>query len=152
MNEERRRIVVGVDGSSGAQAALRWALAEARRRGDDVEVVNCWAPPYLAMSSGYALTFVTDDEITAEGRSAIHKTMTACGDELDACKAAGVDVTTAVLQGDAWASLVEESKDAALLVVGRRGHGGLSRLVLGSVSRQVATHAHCPVLIVPESA
>jgi nucleotide-binding universal stress UspA family protein len=151
MRMERERIVVGVDGSAGSQEALRWALREARQRGANVEIVNCWALPYLAMSSGYALPFITEEEISAEGHAHIDRTMAECGDDIEACKSSGVDVSTAVLQGDAWASLIEESKGASLLVVGRRGHGGLSRLVLGSVSRQVATHAQCPVVVVPET-
>ena len=148
---ERERIVVGVDGSAGSQEALGWALREARQRGANVEIVNCWALPYLAMSGGYALAFTTEDEISAVGHANIDKSMAACGDDIEECKASGTDVSAAVLQGDAWSSLIEESKGASLLVVGRRGHGGLSRLVLGSVSRQVATHAHCPVVVVPET-
>lgn len=148
---EQERIVVGVDGSAGSQEALQWALREARQRGANVEIVNCWALPYLAMSSGYALPFTTEDEISTEGHANIDKTMAACGKDIEAAKAADVDISTAVLEGDAWTSLIEASKGASLLVVGRRGHGGLSRLFLGSVSRQVATHAQCPVVVVPET-
>ena len=148
---ERERIVVGVDGSEGSQEALRWTLREAGRRSADVEIVCCWAPSSFAMSSGYAHAFITDEEIATAGHVHLDKTMAACGVEIEACKAAGVGVSTTVLDGEAVSSLISESKGAALLVVGRRGHGGLSRLVLGSVSRQVATHADCPVVVVPET-
>jgi nucleotide-binding universal stress UspA family protein len=130
---------------------LRWALREAGRRSADIEIACCWAPSYLAMSSGLALAFTTDEEIAAAGRVHLDKTMAACRDAIEACKAAGVGVSTTVLEGEPGPSLISESKGAALLVVGRRGHGGFSRLVLGSVSRQVVTHAQCPVVVVPET-
>jgi nucleotide-binding universal stress UspA family protein len=56
-----------------------------------------------------------------------------------------------VLEGEPGSSLIREAKEAAMLVVGRRGHAGLSHLVLGSVSRYVTTHAPCPVVVVPEA-
>jgi nucleotide-binding universal stress UspA family protein len=148
---ERERIVVGVDGSPGSQAALRWALDEARRHGADVEAVYCWAPSYSAMASGDAHAYLTEDEVSAEGKAHLEKAMAACAREIDASRGAGVVVSTQILESDVRGGLIAESKEAAMLVVGRRGHGGLSRLVLGSVSRQVATHAHCPVVVIPEA-
>jgi nucleotide-binding universal stress UspA family protein len=57
-------------------------------------------------------------------------------------------VTGRLLEGAPGPTLVSESKGAALVVVGRRGRGGLTRLLLGSVSRHVADHAECPVVVV----
>jgi nucleotide-binding universal stress UspA family protein len=148
---ERERIVVGVDGSSGSQDALRWALAEACRRTADVAIVYCWSPPYLAMSSGYAVAYMSTEDVSAEAHVHLEQAMAACRDEIAASEAAGLTVSTTVLEGDAGWSLVSEAKEAALLVVGRRGHAGLSHFVLGSVSRYVTTHAHCPVVVVPET-
>ncbi len=148
---ERDRIVVGVDGSSGSQDALRWALAESCRRNADVDIVYCWSPPYLAMSSGYAVGYMSTEDVSAEAHVHLEQAMAACPEELDACKSAGVTVSTMVLEGDAGSSLVSEAKTAVMVVVGRRGHAGLSHFVLGSVSRYVTTHANCPVVVVPET-
>ena len=147
---ERERIVVGVDGSSCSQDALRWALTEACRRGADIDVVYCWSMPYLAMSSGYAFGYLSTQDVSAEGRAHIDMAIAGCREEIAAMKAAGLSVSTTVLEGEPGSSLVREAKGAALLVVGRRGHAGLSHLVLGSVSHHVSTHAHCPVVVVPE--
>jgi nucleotide-binding universal stress UspA family protein len=147
---ERELIVVGVDGSSCSQNALRWALTEACRRGADVDIVYGWSMPYLAMSSGYAVGFWTPEDISAEGHAQIDGALAGCTDAVAASKAAGVAISTTVLEGEPGSSLVREAKGAALLVVGRRGHAGLSHFVLGSVSHYVSTHAHCPVVVVPE--
>jgi nucleotide-binding universal stress UspA family protein len=145
---ERERIVVGVDGSADSEQALRWALSAARWSGADVEVIYCWAPPYAAMTTGYVLTFLTMQDISAEGNEHLDKVMSDCHDEIEASRAAGVVISRQVLEGDAGQTLESESKNAAMLVVGRRGHGAISRLVLGSVSRHVVAHAHCPVVVV----
>ncbi|BCW48283.1 universal stress protein [Arthrobacter sp. StoSoilB13] len=58
------------------------------------------------------------------------------------------NVSWRLVQGSARAALVEGSKHAALVVVGRRGHGGFGGLLLGSVSSAVVAHAHCPVVVV----
>jgi nucleotide-binding universal stress UspA family protein len=61
----------------------------------------------------------------------------------------GVLVETAAVAGHAPEVLVEQSREATLLVVGSRGHGGLASLVLGSVSQAVAHRCHSPLAIVP---
>jgi nucleotide-binding universal stress UspA family protein len=117
-----------------------------------VELVYCWAPPYAALTTGYLLTYLTMQDIFTEGNEHLDKVMSDCHDEIDASRAAGVVISRRVLEGDAGQTLESESKDATMLVVGRRGHGAISHLVLGSVSRHVVAHAHCPVVVVPAAA
>ena len=137
-------IVVGVDGSEPAMRALHWALGEAKARNGRMKVVSAWHVPTLVYSSGYMPVIVpTSEEST---RRAAEETAAAAVGEIEL---ADVDVgEPAVVHGNAAQALVEASKEADLLVVGSRGHGGFAGLLLGSVSAQCAHHSHCPVVIV----
>ena len=150
MNLERHRIVVGIDGSAGSTAALRQALVEAQLRHVDVEVVNCWQPPVMAVSSGFASPYLGPDDMSAGSQRVLDESMHAVAGTVEELAFVGLHVTPRPLEGPAGITLVTEAKGADLLVVGRRGHAGLAHLVLGSVSRYVVAHAPCPVLVVPE--
>ena len=135
------RIVVGVDGSQSSREALQWAVDEARRRNASVEAVYAWHEPFVA---GYDYLGERDIGGIEEKERQI----------LDAA-IADVDATgippieRSIVAGGAAGALVEAAKGADLLVVGSRGRGGFSGLLLGSVSQQVAHHASCPVVIIP---
>ena len=137
-------IVVGVDGSSGAQAALRFAVEEARLRGATLRLVTAWHIPSIAYSGGFVAPF--DEREFEQGAEA------ACDEALAAVREeiADLEVQRVAREGQAARILLEEAKDADLLVVGTRGHGGFAGLLLGSVSEQCAHHALCPVVIVNE--
>lgn len=135
-------IVVGVDGSDRAQAALRWAMDEARLRHATVQAVHVWEPPLMG---GYPYTTSTFDPQSLEGRGrqVLDAAVDAVLDDADDVKVERVGVC-----GSPAAALIERTKDADLVVVGSRGLGGFAGLLLGSVSEQVARHAACPVVIV----
>lgn len=134
-------ILVGIDGSQGSLDALRWALAEARRRGDAVEVLHCWHIPYYGDMSGM---MPVPGAVIEEGAQAV------LADALAAVQAdaEGVALTGRTVQGAAAQTLIEASKGADLVVVGRRGHGGFAGLLMGSVATQIAGHAACPAVVV----
>jgi nucleotide-binding universal stress UspA family protein len=142
-------IVVGVDNSDGAKAALAFAHEEARLRGATLRAVHAWQFGYGGYS-GYAgfeggIPAVGGDihELRAAAAAALEATLR------DAIRDGGdVKIEQRVVEGTAGAALVDESQDADLLVVGSRGHGGFAQLLLGSVSQQCAQHAACPVVIV----
>jgi nucleotide-binding universal stress UspA family protein len=136
-------IVVGVDGSDGAQAALLHALGEARLRGARLRAVTAWHMSTMAYAGG-GLAPGIDPTVFEESASAtLDAALTALGDQAD-----GVEIERAVRMGQPAQVLVEEARGADLLVVGSRGHGGFAGLLLGSVSHQCAMYASCPVVVV----
>ena len=146
-------IVVGVDGSPGSLAALRFALAEARLRDATVVAMHAWVFPLVEAAEPFLLEYPgpqvdTLGQVTAALALQSEERLNRALQEV-APEAEGIEVERRVTEGDAAAVLVEASKDADLLVVGSRGFGGFSRLLLGSVSRQCVSHASCPVVVVP---
>lgn len=133
------RIVVGVDGSESAREALQWAVDEARRREATVEAVHAWRTVPLA---DYAFT----EHVPGGSARYAQETLDAAVGSVDTT---GVTVEPKLKTGGAAQALIHEAKGADLLVVGSRGRGGFSGLLLGSVSQQAAQHAPCPVVIVP---
>jgi nucleotide-binding universal stress UspA family protein len=137
-----QRIVVGVDGSQASLRALRWALDEARRRGATLEVVHAWHVP----NAGAYLDFIGYLDVAAfedDARRVVDQALTAEN-------VAGLSwVEPIIVQDSAARALLDIAKGADLVVVGSRGRGGFTGLLLGSVSQQVAHHTPCPVVIVP---
>jgi nucleotide-binding universal stress UspA family protein len=141
----QNEIVVGIDGSEPSTAALRWAVEEARLRHARVRAVHAWwiypmidaRAELVPDGSGWS-----PEEATECVRAFITKTL---GEQT------GVEITPVAVHGEqASAALVHAAEDADLLVVGSRGAGGFSGLLLGSVSQQCAHHAPCPLVIVRE--
>lgn len=133
-------IVVGVDGSASAEAALRWALAQARLTGSRVRAVTAWEIPAYA---GWMPTAPVEDLGAAAG-----KMLAATVGEALESQDPGVEVRESVLPGHPAQVLVDESAHAALLVVGSRGHGAFAGTLLGSVGQHCVQHAHCPVVVI----
>jgi nucleotide-binding universal stress UspA family protein len=143
-----RRIVVGVDGSAGARSALEWALAEARLRGAAVDVVYAWHPPAQMLPGPYVVPGAPSEDDVDRARAEAEHLL---DHELQSVNAEGVSVERIAATGPAAQSLLDVARGADLLVVGTRGRGGFTGLLLGSVSQQVSHHASCPVVIVPRS-
>jgi len=132
------RILVGVDGSESSIEALRQAAKIASAFNAPVEAIITWE--YPSMAGGYYA--ITDWSPEEDAQTILAQTVEkAFGDTPP------VDVGTKVLRGGAARVLIEESKQAGMLVLGSRGHGGFAGLLLGSVSAACAAHADCPVLI-----
>lgn len=143
----RRRVVVGIDGSSASHEALRVALNEARQRHATLEVVHAWTTPaiaYLApLTGGGPPSYLVDQDADVEGQAVLAAALDDVGDVSD------VSVKSSLIEGHPARVLVEEARGADLLVVGRRGRGHLATILLGSTSRDCTEHAECPVLVVP---
>ena len=133
------KIVVGVDGSDCSLDALRWAVDEARLRGARIVAVNAWSLPQVSTYSEAA--HVAELSFEEHARTAL-------AEAVAGVDAAGVEVERVVREGPAAAVLIDAARDASLLVVGSRGLGGFTGLLLGSVSQQCVQHAACPVVVV----
>jgi nucleotide-binding universal stress UspA family protein len=141
-----KKIVVGLDRSDGARAALRFALEEARLHGAELHCVHVWEVVYGPVSG--APVFVIGGLPELE-RGVAEDAQHVVDDLLAEVEdTGGVTIHRQVLRGGAAHELVELSRDADLLVVGSRGHGGFTGLLLGSVSTQCVHHALCPVAVV----
>ena len=142
---EINRIIVGVDGSESSRAALKWAYNEAAHHGASLTVVSTWHPPALPMTPPYGQLPTEDYE--RQPRTDALELLDRFIAELDTRDPA-VDVRTSIEEGNPAKVLIERSKQADLLVVGSRGHGGFAGMLLGSVSHHLVAHAECPVVVV----
>lgn len=139
-----RAVVVGVDGSESALRATRWAAREANRRNRPLLLLHtCYIPPVpprspISLPRGYGDALVEYGNVwLSEAKKVAEETVP----ELD------VDIEVRI--GPAAAELVKESGRARLIVLGSRGLGGFSSLLIGSVAIAVAAHAQCPVVVLP---
>lgn len=139
-------IVVGFDGSEHSQTALNWAMDEARQRVGQLRLITAWNKPPMAWYP--AILETAAGEIAAE-ESPEHIAESLQAEALKSAADEGLAATGQVVHSDSPASaILDAAKDADLVVVGSRGHGGFPALHLGSVSTQVINHALCPVLVV----
>jgi len=134
-------VVVGIDGSSNATDAARWAAAEAECRGVPLRLVHA-----LHLPNGAAIPLEPAEyaeRARAEGRKLLASAQAALTDAFP-----GLTIVTGLSDLSAARTLSVLSTDAALLVTGTRGHGGFAGMLLGSVSRKLAAHSHSPLVVV----
>ena len=138
-------LVLGLDGSDGSNAALRWCCETAPRLDAEVIAVYTLAPlvayvpvPLVPAAPPYGASMRTDVEAALEGW---------CAD----LRSAGVRCRTVVVDGLPTEALmrVSDQEDDSWIVVGRRGRGGFMGMVLGSVPHALSLHAQVPVVIIP---
>jgi nucleotide-binding universal stress UspA family protein len=130
-------VVVGADGSDNSRRAVQWAAAEAQLRRAELRIVH--ALPFGVPRSG-----APDPHLEAATRD--------LADLAAHARRAGSQVllvTTDVADGVPVKVLIEESRNCALLVMGSRGQGGLTNLLLGSTAVEVTARAACPVVVIP---
>ncbi|MFG1621813.1 universal stress protein [Kribbella sp. NPDC049227] len=142
-DRDRRPVLVGVDGSVSAQAALAWTAAEASYRRCPLRIVHTFTWPMVADPFGLDLTEPMNDGLRAAAGWIL-------GDaEIQARQAApDIKVSAELFAAGAVPTLLAQARDAQLVVVGSRGVGGFPGLLVGSVSSTVAAHAPCPVIVV----
>jgi nucleotide-binding universal stress UspA family protein len=131
-------VVVGVDGEPGSAGALRYSVAEARRRHAPLRLVHV-VPAFLGL--GPAIPLPDLHRIGREVLDSAAQTVEELAPELD--------VSTVIAHGDRRDGVVRAAEDAQLVVVGRETRRGLDRVLTGTVTAAVATHAACDVVVVP---
>jgi nucleotide-binding universal stress UspA family protein len=168
------RIVVGVDASPGALRALAWAADEARLRMASLQVVHAYhaqalaaplyfpsreglpgraaaaggRPPEEEMTEALEQRIEFQEAVRRQAEDLLEGLLAEVGETVE-----GIDVQPSVVEDRNPAeALVELSADADLLVVGSRGRGGFTSLLLGSVSHAAVLHALCPVVVIPSGA
>jgi nucleotide-binding universal stress UspA family protein len=142
-----KRIVVGVDGSDAGKHALEWTARLAKTLHADVVAVYAIDVP-VAVPDPYAIPFYLDDKWRARIASDFQNKW------CRPLKTAAVRYR-AIMEDGRPASVilqVAEREKADLVVVGRRGHGEVAELLLGSVSHEIALHSKLPVALVPKKA
>jgi nucleotide-binding universal stress UspA family protein len=140
-SNQPERIVVGIDGSDASQRGLRWALDEARIRQAAIDAVYAWRSPIVGVGPGAVP--LDSGPIEAEARSLLDAAI-----EAEDTSGLQQPVQRVVLSGSPSDVVLQTAKEADLVVLGSRGVGGFTALLLGSVSHQVARHAPCPVVVV----
>lgn len=138
------RVVVGVDGSSAALVALRWAVEEAARRDAILQIVQAWEYPYVGEVTLLSASGLPSDSIEGDAKEMLEEAVAQAGRWNDE-----VVIEPELVHGFAPKVLLARAAGADLLVVGTRGRGGFAGLLLGSVSQECAHDAPCPLVIVP---
>jgi len=137
-------VVVGVDGSEGSLRAVEWAALEAKRHSSPLRIVS--APALVPRIHAYN---ASPQAIASGLRGVAARALDAAITRSEEV-AQGLPVTTGLLSGPPALAVAECGAEASMLVVGARGAGGFAAMLLGSVSRYVATRAPCPVVVVRE--
>jgi len=136
-------VVVGVDGSDASLGAFAHGAWEASRRGLPLRLVFCYdIPPSFGVLGAGAEPLLGD-----EPPAGVAELLASLAEQAGAAYP-DLAVDTAVIAGGPGATLVEESRSAALVVVGSRGRGGFSGLLLGAVGTQLSAHAAGPVIVI----
>ncbi|WP_225829934.1 universal stress protein [Streptomyces sp. NK08204] len=136
ITQEHAYYVVGVDGSERSAAAVDLAFEEAALRGAGLRALYVWEPGHLRIGD--------EHQSQQECRRLLSEIVAGRHERWPE-----VDLRHELVVGHPVQALTEASAHALGLVVGTRGHGGFTGMLLGSVSQGVLQHARCPVLVVP---
>lgn len=137
-------IIVGVDGSGHSHRALEWAMTEAAIRQEPLTVITV---AQTVMSHWGAIHYPEDTALTERTREAIAEAVEKVQAKLG--ETAPASVTIEMVRGMPAEEILKVARDADMIVVGSRGAGGFTRLLLGSVSTQLTHHAPCPIVVIP---
>jgi nucleotide-binding universal stress UspA family protein len=136
-------IVVGVDGSDSATQAALWAAAEAAHRRLPLVLVNAAPIPASTYTDGFSVTPNYVEALKTKGLDYLAREQARVAEVYPQ-----VDLTTKLFTGQVVRTLVEQSRDARLVVLGSRGLGGVSGVLVGSTAVGLVSHGRCPVAVI----
>jgi nucleotide-binding universal stress UspA family protein len=133
------KIIVGVDGSPSSNAALEWAAQEAEIRGSALELIHAWNYPNL----GYGGYVAVLEDFEKDAAALLDEVVASARKNYPSLK-----LVSSLIQGPTAQTIMDRAKEADMVVVGSRGRGGFSGLLLGSVGQQLVHHCPAPVVII----
>ncbi|MFF0344761.1 universal stress protein [Kribbella sp. NPDC004875] len=136
-------VVVGVDGSKYSARAIDFAFDQAESLHGRVVAVHAWTSPYLTYHDGESMLEFDEDKVREESGLLVAESVAGA-----AAEHPDVRWTVELSEGSAGRALTRRSGSADLVVVGTRGHGGFTGLLLGSVGQSVLHHTRCPIAVV----
>ncbi|GAB3979397.1 universal stress protein [Actinoallomurus acanthiterrae] len=137
--DDRRPVLVGYDGSPGAEQALYWATEEARLRDLPLMICHAWHWPYPFRPFAKEIL----EQVESVGGTVLDAAVRRARE-----MAEGLEIHPLLGKGTSAAALLEAALDAELIVLGSRGHGGFKDLHVGSTAMQVSAHSVRPVIVV----
>ena len=146
-----KKILVAYDGSAQSKEALRWAIELSHLSGAPVIAVKVVEP--VEMNRAYALYEAGYGATLAERFAEMHKIdVKQMSEAVEVGRKAGIEIKTEMLRGNIGGGIIEYAKqnDVDLIVAGTKGHGALEELLMGSVTRNLVSLSHIPVLVVKE--
>lgn len=138
-------IVVAVDGSKASHQAVRWAANTATKRGVPLRLATSYTMPQYLYAEGMVPPQELFDDLQEEAMEKIDEAKKVAREVNGELK-----VGHTIAEGSPIDMLLDMSKESIMIVMGSRGLGGLSGMVMGSVSAAVVSHASCPVVVVRE--
>lgn len=138
-------VVVAVDGSPASHNAVRWAANTANKRGIPLRLASSYTMPQFLYAEGMVPPQELFDDLQSETMEKIDEAR-AIAHEV----APEIKIGHTIAEGSPIDMLLEMAKESTMIVMGSRGLGGLSGMVMGSVSAAVVSHATCPVVVVRE--
>lgn len=138
-------VVVAVDGSPASHNAVRWAANTANKRGIPLRLASSYTMPQFLYAEGMVPPQELFDDLQSETMEKIDEARAVAHEVAPELK-----IGHTIAEGSPIDMLLDMSRDVTMIVMGSRGLGGLSGMVMGSVSAAVVSHASCPVVVVRE--
>jgi len=145
--ENKKIVLIAIDGSPQAEAAFDWYISFAHTTGNELLLVHVADPPFVSTQQVMYMSKELWEEMLAQEKEKVQILEDKFADKMRAAKVAGR--IKAVFNNRAGEALVDIAKEKKplMVVMGTRGLGTMRRTILGSVSDYVLHHAHCPVMI-----